>query len=157
LLRAFGVKIINETISLLSHKLLALLIFFAFLLLGAAGKSLARRCVQRQRKHQGIALLMARLVQTSILIWGFLIALSVVARSFQAGELIKLLAVGTVAIAFAFPNILQNFLAGMPLLLQEPFQLRDFISVIGIEGTVYDIQSRATIVSTKNQMEWRAG
>jgi len=92
--------------------LLALLIFFAFLLLGAAGKSLARRWVQRQRKHQGIALLMARLVQISILMLGFLIALSVVAPSFKAGDLIKLLGVGTVAIGFAFQNILQNFLAG---------------------------------------------
>ena len=62
-----GVKIINETISLLPNILLALLIFLAFLLLGAVGKSLARRCVQPQRKHQGIALRMARLVQTSML------------------------------------------------------------------------------------------
>ena len=145
-----GVKIINETISLLLNILLALLIFFAFLLTWAVGKSLARRWVQRQRKHQGIALLMARLVQASILILGFLIALSVVAPSFKAGDLIKLLGVGTVAIAFAFQNILQNFLAGILLLLQEPFQLEDFISVIGIEGTVYDIQARATLVSTRD-------
>jgi small conductance mechanosensitive channel len=144
-----GVRIINQTISLLPNLLLALLIFVAFLLLAAAGKSVARRWVQRQRKHQGIALLLARLVQTCILILGFLIALSVVAPSFKAGDLIKLLGVGTVAIGFAFQNILQNFLAGILLLLQEPFQLGDFISVTGIEGTVSDIQSRATIVSTK--------
>ncbi len=145
-----GVKIINETISLLPNLLLAVLIFFAFLLISAGGKSLARRWVQRQRNHQGIALLMARLVQTSILLLGFLIALSVVAPSFKAGDLVKLLGVGTVAIGFAFQNILQNFLAGILLLLQEPFRLGDFISVTGIEGTVYDIQSRATIVSTKD-------
>jgi hypothetical protein len=36
---------------------------------------------------------------------GFLIALSVVAPSFQAGDLIKLLGVGTVAIGFAFQNM----------------------------------------------------
>ncbi len=114
----------------------------------AGGKSLARRWVQRQQKHQGIALLMARLVQTSILTLGFPIALSVVAPSFKDADLIKLLGVGTVAIGFAFQNILQNFLAGILLLLQEPFKLGDFISVTGIEGTVHDIQSRATIVST---------
>jgi small-conductance mechanosensitive channel len=56
---------------------------------------------------------MARLVQTSILVLGFLIALSVVAPSFKAADLIKLLGVGTVAIGFAFQNILQNFLAGI--------------------------------------------
>ena len=38
-----GVRIINETISLLPNMLLALLIFFAFLRLGAVDKSLARR------------------------------------------------------------------------------------------------------------------
>src|ERR1700747_3841891 len=106
-----GVNIINETISLLPNLLLAVLIFFAFLLISAGGKSLARRWVQRQRNHQGIALLMARPAQTSILVLGFLIALSVVAASFKAGALVKLLGVGT-AIGFAFQNILQNFLAG---------------------------------------------
>ena len=144
-----GVRIINEAISLLPNLLLALLIFCVFLVLAAAGKSLAQRWVRRQRKHQGIALLLARLVQTSILVLGFLISLSVVAPSFKAADLIKLLGVGTVAIGFAFQNILQNFLAGILLLLQEPFQLGDLISVTGIEGTVSDIQSRATIVSTK--------
>ncbi len=136
-----GVRNINETISLLPNLLLALLIFAAFLRLAAAGKFVARRWVQRQRKLQGIALLLARLVQTCILILGFLIVLSVVARSL-AGDLIKLLGVGTVAIGFAFQNILQNFLAGILLPLQEPFQLGDFISVTGVEGTVSAIQPR---------------
>jgi hypothetical protein len=65
-----GVKISNETISCFCRTFYWLFLFFAFLLLGAVGKSLARRWVQRQRKHQGIALLMARLVQTSILVLG---------------------------------------------------------------------------------------
>src|SRR6266478_3505148 len=142
-----GVKIINETISLLPNLLLAVLIFFAFLLISAGGKSLARRWVQRQRNHQGIALLMARLVQTSILLLGFLIALSVVAPSFKAGDLVKLLGVGTVAIGFAFQNILQNFLAGILLLLQEPFRIGDWITIAGFQGKVQDIQTRATVIS----------
>jgi small-conductance mechanosensitive channel len=92
---------------------------------------------------------MARLVHTGIAVLGFLIALSVIAPSFQAADLIKILGVGTVAIGFAFQNILQNFLAGILLLLQEPFRLGDVISVTGIEGNVSDIQARATVVKTK--------
>ena len=38
---------------------------------------------------------------------------------------------------------------GILLLLQEPFRIGDLISVIGIEGTVDDIQSRATVITTK--------
>jgi len=84
-----GVKIINEAISLLPNVVLAIVILLLFLLLAAAGKSLAHRWAQRRRKHQGIALLLARLVQTSIFVMGFLIVLSVVAPSFNAGDLIR--------------------------------------------------------------------
>jgi small conductance mechanosensitive channel len=96
-----------------------------------------------------MAILISRLVQTCIVVLGFLIALSVVAPSFHAADLIKVLGIGTVAIGFAFQNILQNFLAGILLLVSEPFQLGDFISVTGIEGNVDDIQARATVVTTK--------
>ena len=46
-------------------------------------------------------------------------------------------------------NILQNFLFGILLLLQEPFQLGDLLSVTGIEGNVHDIQARARVITTK--------
>ena len=55
-------------------------------------------------------------MHTTIVILGSLVALSVVAPSFQVSDLIKLLGIGTVAIGFAFQNILQNFLAGILLL-----------------------------------------
>ncbi|MGH8318399.1 MAG: mechanosensitive ion channel family protein [Steroidobacteraceae bacterium] len=71
----------------------------------------------------------------------------------EAADLIKILGIGTVGIGFAFQNILQNFLAGILLLLQEPFRLGDLISVAGIEGNVSDIQARATIVTTKEGSE----
>lgn len=142
-------KIVNDIVSLLPNIILGLLIFVLFLVAAAIASSLTRRFVQRRRSHQGMVLLLARLVHTSIVVVGFLIAISVVAPSFQTADLIKLLGIGTVAIGFAFQNILQNFLAGILLLLQEPFQLGDLISVTGIEGNVSDIQARATIVTTK--------
>jgi len=144
-----GVKIINQAIALIPNLIIALLIFALFLIAASLCKSLVRRVALQRQKHQGIALLLGRVVQTSIVILGFLISLSIVAPSFQASDLIKVLGIGTVAIGFAFQNILQNFLAGILLLLQEPFRIGDLISVIGIEGTVDDIQSRATVITTK--------
>jgi small conductance mechanosensitive channel len=87
----------------------------------------------RRRTQRGVALLVSRLVQTGIVILGFLMALSVVAPSFQAADLIliKMLGIGSVAIGFAF----QNILAGILLLVSEPFQFGDLISVTGIAGT----------------------
>jgi small-conductance mechanosensitive channel len=79
---------------------------------------------------------------------GFLVAFSVVAPSFQAADLIKVLGIGGVAIGFAFQNILQNFLAGLLLLWAEPFRIGDEIKLDSFEGTVEDIQTRATIIKT---------
>jgi len=144
-----GARIINTGIALLPNIILAMVIFVLFLILASASKSLTRRFAMKRRTHQGATLLISRLVQTSIVLLGFLIALSVVAPSFQAADLIKMLGIGSVAIGFAFQNILQNFLAGILLLVNEPFRLGDLISVTGIEGNVDDIQARATVVTTK--------
>ena len=144
-----GARIINTGIALLPNIILAIVIFVLFLVLASASKSLTRRFAVKRRTHQGATLLISRLVQTSIVVLGFLIAFSVVAPSFQAADLIKMLGIGSVAIGFAFQNILQNFLAGILLLVNEPFRLGDLISVTGIEGNVDDIQARATVVTTK--------
>jgi small conductance mechanosensitive channel len=144
-----GARIINTGIALLPNIILAMVIFVLFLILASASKSLTRRFAVKRRTHQGATLLISRLVQTSIVVLGFLIAFSVVAPSFQAADLIKMLGIGSVAIGFAFQNILQNFLAGILLLVNEPFRLGDLISVTGIEGNVDDIQARATVVTTK--------
>jgi len=144
-----GVRLINQCISLIPNFVIACIIFLVFIVAASFCRSFVRRVAVQRRKHQGIALLLGRLVHTSIVILGFLVALSVIAPSFQASDLIKILGIGSVAIGFAFQNILQNFLAGILLLLQEPFRIGDFISVTGIEGTVYDIQSRATVITTK--------
>jgi small conductance mechanosensitive channel len=144
-----GVRIINQSISLLPNLVLAIIIFVVFLIVASLAKSVVRRLALKRQHHQGIALLLGRLVHTGIVILGFLVAFSVLAPSFQAADLVKLLGIGSVAIGFAFQNILQNFLAGILLLMQEPFRLGDFISVTGIEGNVQDIQARATVIVTK--------
>src|SRR5215475_5086765 len=76
------------------------------------------------------------------------VALSIVAPSFQAADLIKILGISGVAIGFAFQNILQNFLAGLLLLWSEPFRVGDEIKLDAFEGTVEEIQARATVIKT---------
>lgn len=129
-----GHRIIQNAISLLPNMVVAVVILILFIFIASFAKSLVRRLMQRRQRRHSLALLLGQLTHTSVVILGFLIALSVVAPSFQAGDLIKMLGVGSVAIGFAFQNILQNFLAGILLLMQEPFDLGDWISVTGIEG-----------------------
>ena len=59
-----GVKILNEIIAPLPNIILGLLILILFLVVASFAKSLARRIALRRLSHQGVALLLARLVFT---------------------------------------------------------------------------------------------
>jgi len=54
-----------------------------------------------------------------------------------------MLSVSSVAIGFAFKDILQNWLAGLLILLRQPFEIDDQIEFSGYEGTVERIEARS--------------
>jgi len=87
-----------------------------------------RRATRRRRQNLGMVF--ARLAGASTILLGLLVAVSIVAPSFQASDLIKVLGVGGVAIGFAFQNILQNFLAGLLSLWAELQLTRDLPGVV---------------------------
>lgn len=58
------------------------------------------------------------------------------------------LGIGTVAIGFAFMDILQNWLAGVLILIKRPFRPGDQIEVEDFSGTIEHIDSRATMIRT---------
>ena len=60
------------------------------------------------------------------------------------------LGIGSVAIGFAFKDIFQNMLSGILILLGEPFRIGDDIIVNNMEGTVEDIQIRATFLRSND-------
>lgn len=85
--------------------------------------------------------------------WGFvslgvLIALTVIMPSLQPADLLASLGIGSLAVGFAFKDILQNWLAGLLILLRLPFRRGDQIKVGDAEGTVRRIEPRATIIRT---------
>ncbi len=87
---------------------------------------------------------------TTVTVWvlGILIAGAVLFPGLEPGDLLGLLGLGSVAIGFAFQDIFKNFLAGILLLLNQPFQLNDQIIVADYEGTVEEITIRSTHMRT---------
>jgi len=126
-----------------------IVVFILFYGLSAIVDRVIRKSVPKRRQNLGVVF--ARLAGGATVLLGFLVAFSIVAPSFQAGDLIKVLGIGGVAIGFAFQNILQNFLAGLLLLWSEPFRVGDEIKLDSFEGTVEEIQARATIVKTYDE------
>ena len=134
-------------------RLPALIVSVAVFLLFYALSVLVSRVIVRttRENRHNVGVVLARLIGAGTLLLGFLVAFSIVAPSFQAADLIKILGIGGVAIGFAFQNILQNFLAGLLLLWSEPFRVGDEIKLDTFEGEVEEIQTRATIVKTYDE------
>jgi small-conductance mechanosensitive channel len=139
-------RMLDSFVARLPALLLGILVFFLFYLLSIVVSSVIRRTTRKYRPNLGMVF--ARLTGAATIFLGLLVAFSVVAPSFQAGDLIKVLGIGGVAIGFAFQNILQNFLAGLLLLWAEPFRIGDEIKLDNFEGVVEEIQTRATVVKT---------
>lgn len=123
-------------------------VFVIFLLLGKAMRMVVAGWTGRHQKHHNIARVLGRLAQGVMFILGILIAAVIVFPNFTPASLIQLLGISSVAIGFAFRDILQNYLAGILLLVTEPFRIGDQIVFGSYEGTVEDIQTRATMMRT---------
>ncbi|EKB37271.1 transporter, small conductance mechanosensitive ion channel MscS family protein [Acinetobacter baumannii UH12308] len=126
---------------------IAIVVFLIFWLLTKLFKFFVRKTLEnRSYTRQNLVLVLNRVGSTAILFFGFLIALVIMIPGFTPGQLMSALGIGSVAIGFAFKDIFQNLLSGILILLSEPFRIGDSIVVNSLEGTVEDIQIRATFL-----------
>ncbi|WP_088889778.1 mechanosensitive ion channel family protein [Leptolyngbya ohadii] len=139
---------INGFIALIPNIVLAILVFAIFFLVAGMVRRFVGRLTRKRRHARNLGLILGRLAQWIILLVGLFVSLSIVIPTLRAGDLVQLLGISGVAIGFAFRDILQNFLAGILILLTEPFQLDDQIIFKDFEGTVENIQTRATTIRT---------
>src|SRR4028119_668895 len=120
-------SMIDGLIILLPNMVLALIVFAIFFFFGRQIKRVVRRVTRRHHQARNLGLVLGRLAQSAIVLLGLFVALSIVIPTFKAGDLVQLLGISGVAIGFAFRDILQNFLAGILILLTEPFRIDDQI------------------------------
>jgi small conductance mechanosensitive channel len=139
---------LNGLIALLPNLVLALIVLALFYVGGRGASVLVKSATSRYSQARALGVVLGRLAQLVVVVVGLLVSLSIVIPTFRAGDLIQLLGISGVAIGFAFRDILQNFLAGILLLLTQPFRIGDQINVLSYEGTVEDIQTRATLLRT---------
>lgn len=139
---------INGLIALLPNIVLALIVFAIFFAIAGIFRRLVRRVTRQRRQARNLGLILGRLVQWVTILAGLFVALSIVIPNLKASDLVQLLGISGVAIGFAFRDILQNFLAGILILLTEPFQIDDQIVFKDFEGTVENIETRATTIRT---------
>lgn len=121
----------------------------AFLATGLIAGSLRRLTIVGTRQWQAdnnSKILLSRLVYGGVWVVGSIVALGVLGLDFTT--LVGTLGLTSIAIGFSLRDILSNYFSGIILLASRPFRLGDQIVIKEFEGTVSQIQLRATTLVT---------
>lgn len=157
--RSTGERVENslwDALDILLLSLPDLLRFASALAVGWLIGWLLARAIAARLRRRGRADL-ARLLGTiviglSVLVVG-LFALTILFPSIAPKDILSVLGIGSLAIGFAFKDMLQNLLAGAILLWREPYRTGDEI-IVGrgeFEGVVEEVETRATHIRTIDQ------
>ncbi|MBN1120156.1 MAG: mechanosensitive ion channel [Anaerolineae bacterium] len=139
-------SMILSIIEQLPNLIVAIIVFAVFFIAASLLKRLVQRISEQTNMPPTASLVLGRLTRAVIILIGALVSLPIIYPNFTAAQVIETLGIGGVAIGFAFRDILQNFLAGILLFITQPFKIGDQIVVRDYEGTVQDIQTRATLI-----------
>lgn len=123
----------------------AVALFFIVFAFGIA--ALLRHAVNRAGRHD-LAHMLSSFAFWCTTFIGFLVVLTILLPSMRPVDIFASLGLGSVALGFAFKDILQNWIAGFFILIRRPFHRGDQIKVGDIEGTVQAVETRATLVKT---------
>ncbi|MEX2162085.1 MAG: mechanosensitive ion channel family protein [Anaerolineales bacterium] len=116
-------------------------------------KSLILRGLRFQKTDPELALFLSRIVQGAIIVAVILFSAQQVGVDITA--ILTGLGILGFTLGFALQDVSKNFIAGLLLLLQQPFELGDTIQVSGFTGTIIDINLRDTELRTVDGLRVR--
>ena len=125
----------------------AAIVFMLFLAIAWAGKH-GIISVFRRHGRDDLGRLLGGFTKWGTVLFGGLVVATIVFPSVKPADLLATLGIGSVAIGFAFKDILQNWLSGLLILWRQPSWPGDQIVSGGHEGTVDHIEARATLIRT---------
>ncbi len=138
---------VDGFVKLLPNMVVAIIIVVIFYILGKLFRSLIYKA-SKKRDRENLGSMLGGLVRYTTIAAGIMLGITTILPSVKPGDLVAGLGVSSVAIGFAFKDILQNWLAGLLILIRQPFEIDDQIVVSDFEGTVEKIETRATIIKT---------
>ncbi len=108
------------------------------------------RLIGRARIAPNVIALLGNGVFTLALLLGLSWLLAALGATWTA--VLASLSVVTVAIGLALQDVLKNFVAGVYLLVEQPFRIGDQIVVKGVGGEVEGVDMRTTVLRTEEGM-----
>jgi len=106
------------------------------------------KSVTRRHSRDDLGELLSSIATFTIMLLGLLVSTAIIFPSVSPSGILSTLGFGSVAIGFAFRDILQNLFAGVLIVINRPFRAGDVIAMDKYEGTVQRVEARATIIRT---------
>ena len=139
--------IVDGFFSVLPKIGIGVVVFIVFMIIARLVRSAINRA-QFGDSGSALSTVFGRVAYWIILLIGLFIALTVVIPSLTPAQLIGGLGIGGLAIGFAFQDIFSNLLAGILILIRQPFRVGDEIESGDFRGRVEAIETRATFIRT---------
>jgi small-conductance mechanosensitive channel len=123
----------------------ALLIFVVSFYLAGVLSKLLKRMLKKRDTDREVTLLLGTITRWSIIVAGVITALQ---QFFNVTAFLTGLGILGFTVGFALQNIMQNFVSGVILLIEQPFDVGDAVELNGYGGTVLTISLRTTEMRT---------
>ena len=123
---------------------IGMVVFWVFFASSRISKDLTVKLLRRALLDNTLSVALGNIASLVHSLIGLLIAAVIVIPGFSLANLVAGLGITSVAVGFAFQDVLRNFFAGILLLWQKPFAIGDEIKTGNYEGTVQDINIRST-------------
>ena len=135
----------DTVVAALPNVATAILIFVASLYLARLLSNLLKKVLIKREADREVTMLLAQLTRWSIIAIGIITALQ---RFFDVTAFLAGLGILGFTIGFAMQEIMQNFVAGVILLIQQPFEVEDVIETDQFIGTILAINLGINIYIT---------
>ncbi|EAW37794.1 mechanosensitive ion channel family protein [Lyngbya sp. PCC 8106] len=141
-------EMVGSGVKLIPAILIALVIIFLTRYATKFFRQIVSKIASRTIRSRSLQLLLIKTSDVGIWVIGIVLSCVIAFPGLRLGDVIATLGLSSVAIGFAFQDIFKNFLAGILLLVQEPFQINDQVIIGDYEGTVEQIDIRTTRIRT---------
>ncbi|MGB3507796.1 MAG: mechanosensitive ion channel domain-containing protein [Microcoleaceae cyanobacterium] len=139
-------QLISNTINNLPSFIGALIALAITWLVALSVRRIFFTWAEKTEGDRNTEILIGRLGYGGVWVVGIIISLGVLGLNF--GALLGTLGLTSVAIGFSLKDVLSNYIAGVILLAARPFHIGDQVVIEDFEGTVTQIQLRATTLKT---------
>ncbi len=138
-------NLVVQFVATIPSILTALFIFAASLYFARLLGNLLKRVLLRRNTDSGVTYLLSDILRWTIVVFGVITAVQIFfdVTAFLAG-----LGIIGFTVGFALQNVMQNFVSGIILLVQQPFKVTDEINVLNFDGIVLQINLRTTELQT---------